>query len=165
MVVGFPKSGKEPVPPAKRNLKFVNPGLWTFFKKIWTTSSHRIWVVTYTLGGGFRYFFMFIPREMIHFDKHIFQMGCFNHQLVWGIPISRGFQAKASFANITGTWKCCWCRLGEHIVIYKKHQNNAGKKTRKPQLGKPNRNNVPILLMEEILHHLGWCQNLVNNGR
>ena len=31
--------------------------------------------------GGFKYFsFSSLPGEMIQFDKHIFQMGCFNHQ-------------------------------------------------------------------------------------
>ena len=33
------------------------------------------------LGGGFRYFWNF--QEMIQFDLHRFQMGWFNHQLVW----------------------------------------------------------------------------------
>ena len=33
------------------------------------------------LGGGFKYFLLSsLPREMIHFDEHIFQVG-WNHQL------------------------------------------------------------------------------------
>ena len=37
----------------------------------------------YVLGGGFCFFFIFAPLfgEMIQFDEHIFQMGCWNHQL------------------------------------------------------------------------------------
>ena len=37
------------------------------------------------LGGGFKYFFMFTPiwGRWTHFDKHIFQMGWFNHQPVF----------------------------------------------------------------------------------
>ena len=31
--------------------------------------------------GGFTYFFLFLPGEMIQFDEHIFQMGWFNHHL------------------------------------------------------------------------------------
>ena len=37
------------------------------------------------LGGGCKYFFLFTrtPQEILsNFDKHIFQMGWFNHQLV-----------------------------------------------------------------------------------
>ena len=38
-----------------------------------------IWI---SLVGGFKYFvFLPLPREMIQFDEHIFQMGWFNHQL------------------------------------------------------------------------------------
>ena len=34
------------------------------------------------LDGGFKHFlFSPLPREMIQFDEHIFQMGWFNHQL------------------------------------------------------------------------------------
>ena len=38
----------------------------------------------YDLGGDFKCFLIFIPilGEMIEFDEHISQMGCFNHQLV-----------------------------------------------------------------------------------
>ena len=36
------------------------------------------------LGGGFKYFFIFIPIwGRTHFDEHIFQRGCFNHQPVY----------------------------------------------------------------------------------
>ena len=39
---------------------------------------------TFYLGGGFKYFlFSPLPGEMIQFDEHIFQMGWFNHQLVY----------------------------------------------------------------------------------
>ena len=39
---------------------------------------------TFNLGGGFKYFlFSPLPGEMMKFDEHIFQMGWFNHQLVY----------------------------------------------------------------------------------
>ena len=39
----------------------------------------------YFLGGGLKYFlFSSLFGEMIQFDEHIFQMGWFNHQLVFG---------------------------------------------------------------------------------
>ena len=43
------------------------------------------------LGGGNANIFLFspLPGEMIHFDEHIFQMGCFNHQLVTDIIFSK----------------------------------------------------------------------------
>ena len=41
------------------------------------------------LGGGFKYFlFSTLFREDSHFDDHIFQMGWFNHQLVYCWPTS-----------------------------------------------------------------------------
>jgi len=33
------------------------------------------------LGGGFKYLLFSLFGEDSHFDKHIFQMGWFNHQL------------------------------------------------------------------------------------
>ena len=44
-------------------------------------------------GGGFNYFvFSTLPGEMIKFDEHIFQMGWFNHQLVFqGVNFSEVF--------------------------------------------------------------------------
>ena len=40
--------------------------------------------IMYILGGGFKQFlFSRLPWEMIQFDEHIFQMGWFNHQLVY----------------------------------------------------------------------------------
>ena len=42
----------------------------------------QVWVIVFhsLLGGGLEYP---IPGEMIQFDEHIFQMGWFNHQLVY----------------------------------------------------------------------------------
>ena len=36
------------------------------------------------LAGGIFFMFTPIPREMIQFDEDIFQMGWFNHQVVFG---------------------------------------------------------------------------------
>ena len=38
------------------------------------------------LGGVFKQFFKTIPGKMIQFDEHMFQMGWFNHQLVYLFP-------------------------------------------------------------------------------
>ena len=38
------------------------------------------------LGGVFNHFFKTIPGKMIQFDEHMFQMGWFNHQLVYLFP-------------------------------------------------------------------------------
>ena len=48
------------------------------------------------LGGGFNVFLMFTPkmREMIQFDEHIFQMGWFNHQLVYWLFTSMVYKHK-----------------------------------------------------------------------
>ena len=47
----------------------------------------------HVLGGGFKYFsFSSLLGEDSHFDEHIFQMGWFNHQLVFFFKLgSRGF--------------------------------------------------------------------------
>jgi len=69
------------------------------------------------------------------------------------LPILLGLEnaVDAGWENISSFTK------NTKTMLEKKHESH--------NWGKPNRNNVPILLMEEILHHLGWCQNLVNNGR
>ena len=45
--------------------------------------NHLLYIIHCYLGGGFKYF-LFSPLfgEDYHFDEHIFQMGCFNHQPV-----------------------------------------------------------------------------------
>ena len=63
------------------------------------TCSKHLQVANPRLRGGFKYFYIFNPEEMIQFDEHIFQMGWFNHQfeesakeigLSWLKMISRG---------------------------------------------------------------------------
>ena len=43
------------------------------------------------LGAGFKHFLCSsLPRDMIHFEEHIFQVGWFNHQLVFQNAPERG---------------------------------------------------------------------------
>jgi len=47
------------------------------YHKPWSNDPYEL------IGGGFRYLlFSTLPGEMIQFEKHIFQMGWINHQLV-----------------------------------------------------------------------------------
>ena len=65
--------------PHLATFKSGNLGLW--FKK------YSALMVSSVLGGGNSNIFNFHPvflAKMIQFDEHIFQMGWFNHQLVFG---------------------------------------------------------------------------------
>ena len=65
----------------------------------------QVWVGE-SLGGGFKYFFIFTPilGEMIQFDEHFFQMG-WNHQLDQVFPGKRGCFPWDQKQVITGTKK------------------------------------------------------------
>jgi len=78
------------------------------------------------LVGGLEIFYMFTPKigEMIHFDKHIFQRGWFNHQLV--------IMFLARCYNLQGFWrlnsgKKSGKRLPPESLEKKKHHVTPGK--------------------------------------
>ena len=56
----------------------------------WFVFKHGIPQKNAEFAGWLFQIFLFstLPGEMIHFDEHIFQMGWFNHQLVWE-PVNR----------------------------------------------------------------------------
>ena len=65
-----------------------NPFLRTYKGILGLYYLHLLW-----LGGGFIHFFEFSPRtsgDNFQFEKHIFQMGWFNHHPIWGFSNSSG---------------------------------------------------------------------------
>ncbi len=104
--------------------------------------------------------FSFSPRSLgrwSNFDKHIFQMGWFNHQLVtsWFMLNMNESQTFAQFAV--------------HVLHPLKLTDSSPLKSylsKRKGSSEPTIHFQALLLMAEIPNnHLGWCWNPIDNGK